>query len=64
MKHSSSIRFVEKVHKLFEIDFVVGLNASNFDHGAHFIICYLLTKYFKNFFEVLATYVSLPIGKD
>jgi hypothetical protein len=63
-KSTSSIRFVEKVDKLLEIDLVIRLYSSDFDHGAHFIVCYLLTKYFKNFLEVLAAYVSLPITRE
>ena len=45
-----SIYFVEEVHKLFEIDFVVGFNACDFNHGVHLVICYLFSQYFKYFF--------------
>ena len=47
--HSPSVNFVEKVYKLLEIDFVIGLNACYFYHCVYFVICYLLAKNRKYF---------------
>jgi len=47
--HSPSVNFVEKVYKLLEIDFVIGLNTCYFYHSVYFVICYLLAKNRKYF---------------
>ena len=56
-----SVYFVEEIHELLEVDFVVRLHAGYFDHSIHFVICYLLAQDFEHLLKVLSAYVSLPI---
>jgi hypothetical protein len=57
---ANSIYFIEKVHKLFEIDFVVRFDARDFYHSVDLVIGDLLPQDLKDILQVLATYIALP----
>lgn len=56
-----SVNFVEEIHELLEVDFVIRLHAGYFDHSIHFVISYLLSQDFEHLLKVLSAYISLPI---
>ena len=59
--HNSVFVIEEEVYKLFEVDFVIGLYAGNFNHGIHLLVTYLLPQQAKHFFKVIRAYISLSV---
>ena len=59
----SSINFVEEVDKLLKVYLVVRFKPRQFDHRLELFIGERLAHYFKNFFQVVLTYIALPVGK-
>ena len=58
-----SINFVEEVDKLLKVYLVVRFEASQFDHCLQLFIGERLAHYFKHFFQVVLTYIALPVGE-